>query len=275
MTKIWFITGVSGGLGRSLALEAALQGDIVVGTLRRQDQFSDFEHLVEGKTFPVLADVTNFEQIKKGIDFTTSKFGRIDVLVNNAGYGLMGAVEEVSEDQLRHQMEVNFFGALNAIRVVLPFMRKQRSGHILNISSIAGLNGTNGAALYNASKFALEGLSEGLTLELKPLGISVTIVEPGPFRTKWAGDGLVKAEKTISDYENSAHLIHDRLSNINGKQAGDPEKAAKLMWRITREVNPPLRLLLGASAYSLIERKMQTKMEEFAKWKAEGVATDF
>ncbi|HRH35133.1 MAG TPA: oxidoreductase [Catalimonadaceae bacterium] len=273
--KVWFITGVSGGLGRSLALEAARQGDVVVGTLRNPDQFAGFENLFPGKTFPVLADVTNFQQVEAGIDYTISRFGRLDVLVNNAGYGLMGAVEELSEDQIRHQMEVNFFGALNAIRCALPHMRKQRNGHILNISSIAGLNGTNGGALYNASKFALEGLSEGLTLEVKPLGIAVTIVEPGPFRTKWAGEGLVNAEKSIPDYHESAHLIHERLANINGKQAGDPDKAAKLMWKITRVENPPLRLLLGASAYNLIERKMQKKMDEFAEWKSEGKATDF
>jgi NAD(P)-dependent dehydrogenase (short-subunit alcohol dehydrogenase family) len=273
--KVWFITGVSGGLGRSLALEAARQGDVVVGTLRNPDQFAGFENLFPGKTFPVLADVTNFQQVEAGIDYTISRFGRLDVLVNNAGYGLMGAVEELSDDQIRHQMEVNFFGALNAIRCALPHMRKQRNGHILNISSIAGLNGTNGGALYNASKFALEGLSEGLTLEVKPLGIAVTIVEPGPFRTKWAGEGLVNAEKSIPDYHESAHLIHERLANINGKQAGDPDKAAKLMWKITRVENPPLRLLLGASAYNLIERKMQKKMDEFAEWKSEGIATDF
>lgn len=273
--KVWFITGVSGGLGRSLALEAARQGDVVVGTLRNPDQFAGFENLFPGKTFPVLADVTNFQQVEAGIDYTISRFGRLDVLVNNAGYGLMGAVEELSEDQIRHQMEVNFFGALNAIRCALPHMRKQRNGHILNISSIAGLNGTNGGALYNASKFALEGLSEGLTLEVKPLGIAVTIVEPGPFRTKWAGEGLVNAAKSIPDYQESAHLIHERLANINGKQAGDPDKAAKLMWKITRVENPPLRLLLGASAYNLIERKMQKKMDEFAEWKSEGKATDF
>lgn len=275
MSKVWFITGVSSGLGRALAIEAAKQGDFVVGTLRKQEQVADFESIEPGKTVAVLADVTDFDAIHAGIQLTLSKFGRIDVLVNNAGYGLMGAVEEVSEAQIRHQMEVNFFGALHAIRLCVPHMRKQKSGHILNISSIAGLNGTNGGALYNASKFALEGLSEGLVLEMKPLGIQVTIVEPGPFRTKWAGEGLVKAEKSIADYNQTAHLIHERLASTNGRQAGDPERAAKLMWEITRVENPPLRLLLGASAYTLIERKLQKKSEEFALWKPKGLATDF
>lgn len=275
MQKVWFITGVSGGLGRSLALKAAKSGDIVVGTLRQQSQMDEFSNLVKGFCFPVLADVTQFDQMEKAISETLGQFGRLDILVNNAGYGLVGAVEEVSESQYRHQMEVNFFGALHAIRLVLPFMRSQKSGHILNISSIAGLTGTNGAALYNASKFALEGLSEGLSLEVKPLGIKVTVVEPGPFRTKWAGEGLVKAEKIIPDYAETAHLIHERLAQTNGKQVGDPERAAELMWQITRIDNPPLHLMLGGPAYTLIERRMAHKLEEFAQWKTAALATDF
>lgn len=275
MNKVWFITGVSGGLGRALALEVARQGDIAVGTLRKKSQMEDYQNEIPGFTFPVLADVTDFGQVSKVIEETISKFGRIDVLVNNAGYGLLGAAEELSDEQIRHQMEVNFFGALHAMRQVLPQMRARRSGHILNITSIAGLQGTIGASLYNASKFALEGLSEGMSLELKPLGIHVILVEPGPFRTQWAGEGLVKAQQKIDDYEQSAHLIYERLANNNGKQAGDPDRAAKLMWKITREENPPLRLLLGAAAYTLIEKRMQKKMEEFAQWKEEGLATDF
>jgi len=275
MEKIWFITGVSSGLGKAIAQYAASQGDTVVGTLRKESQFTDFETLVTGKTFPVLADVTDEQALKRAILETLERFGRIDVLVNNAGYGLMGAVEELSDAQIRHQMEVNFFGALNAIRLVLPGMRTRRLGHIFNVSSIAGLNGTQGGALYNASKFALEGLSEGLALEMKPLGVAVTLVEPGPFRTKWAGEGLVKATPSISDYEVSAHLIHERLASIDGKQAGDPDKAAALVWKISRVAHPPLRILLGASAYALIEKKMQKKTEEFEQWKTEGIATDF
>lgn len=275
MQKVWFITGVSGGLGRSLALKAARSGDIVVGTLRQESQLEEFSNLVPGFCFPVLADVIQFDQMEKTIAQIKDQFGRLDVLVNNAGYGLVGAVEEVSENQYRHQMEVNFFGALHAIRLVLPMMRHQKSGHIINISSIAGLTGTNGAALYNASKFALEGLSEGLALEVKPLGIKVTVVEPGPFRTKWAGAGLVKAEKTIPEYAETAHLIHQRLAQTNGKQVGDPDRAAELMWQITTIENPPLHLMLGGPAYTLIERRMAQKMEEFAQWKTAALATDF
>lgn len=275
MAKNWFITGVSGGLGRALAIVVAEKGDVVVGTVRQESQIEEFERLVPGKTFGVLADVTDHFQLKIGIDYLIHHFGRLDVLVNNAGYGLVGALEELTEEQCRHQMEVNFFGALAAMKLAIPHMRQQRSGHIFNISSIAGVNANHGLSLYNASKFALEGISEGVSLELKPLGVYVTLVEPGPFRTKWAGGGLVHAPVEIADYENTAHFTRRNLAQVDQNQAGDPVRAAELIWEVSNMENPPLRLLLGAQAYKVVERKLERMQAEYAQWKEKGVATDF
>ena len=275
MNKIWFVTGVSSGLGRSIAIAAAQLGHTVIGTLRKESQFKEFEALFPGKTIPVLMDVRNLAQCKSVIDKVVSDFGSIDVLVNNAGYGLIGAVEEFSQEEIRDQMEVNFFGPVQLCQLVLPFMRKQKSGHIFNISSIAGLSGNHALAMYNASKFALEGFSEGLMLETKSLGIQVTIVEPGPFRTKWAGAGLVHAQKTIEDYKPVTSLLRTRLQNVDGKQPGDPDRAARLICEVALSENAPLRLLLGAPGYQIVEAKLKRMSEEFEKWKLKGLSTDF
>lgn len=275
MAKNWFITGVSGGLGRELAKVVAEKGDNVVGTVRQSAQIEAFDNLVPGKTFGVLADVTDHFQLKIGMDVLINRFGRMDVLVNNAGYGLVGALEEVTEEQCRDQMEVNFFGAMMAMKLAIPLLRQQRSGHIFNISSIAGINANHGLSLYNASKFALEGLSEGVSLELKPFGVFVTLVEPGPFRTNWAGSGLVHAEEEIADYENTAHLVRRNLANVDQNQPGDPVRAAELIREIAYTENPPLRLLLGAQGYKVVERKLERMQAEFARWKEKGVATDY
>jgi len=275
MSNIWFITGVSGGLGKCIAKAAADQGNIVIGSLRNEAQFEDFKNLVPGKTIPVLLDVRDLDQCQAVIEKTLVDFGRIDVLVNNAGYGLVGAIEELSQAELRDQMEVNFFGPLRLSQLVLPSMRAHKSGHIFNISSIAGLNGTNALAMYNASKFALEGLSEGMQLELKHLGIKITIVEPGPFRTNWAGGGLIHAKNRIDDYEPVTSLLRSRLEKVDGNQPGDPERAARLIVEVALSVKAPLRLLLGAPGYEVVEAKIKRMSEEFELWKAKGLATDF
>ena len=275
MSKIWIITGVSGGLGRELAHVVAHKGDVVIGTVRQENQIAAFDELVPGKTFGALADVRNREQLADVVGFAMIRFGRIDVLVNNAGYGLVGAMEELSEAQYRDQMEVNFFGALAAMQLVIPHMRKLQSGHIFNVSSIAGINASPGLSLYNASKFALEGLSEGVALEVKPLGISVTLVEPGPFRTKWAGGGLQHAELEIEEYASTAHLTRERLSNVDQNQPGDPIRAGELIYEISHSPNPPMRILLGAAAYQVVEKKLIRMQNEIALWKEKGVATDF
>lgn len=273
--KHWFITGVSGGLGRALAEELLAAGHRVSGTLRQQQQMVEFEQLKPGSAFGFFGDVRNRSHMQQALKDAESKAGAIDVLVNNAGYGLIGVVEELSEQEIRDQMEVNFFAALFLTQDVLPRMRQKGGGHIFNISSIAGLNGAASLALYNASKFALEGFSEGLMLETRHLGIKVTLVEPGPFRTKWAGNGLVHAARQLEAYREITNGTRERLARVDGHQPGDPHKAARLMMEVAAMENPPLRLLLGKPAYQVIEAKIERLSAEFAAWKSKGMATDY
>lgn len=274
-SKIWFITGVSGGLGRALALEAALQGDIVFGTLRQAGQVEEFNNLVHGKTFGLELDVNNHERLEILISHILDQFGRIDVLVNNAGYGLFGAIEEVSMEEARQQMETNFFAALAITQAVLPVMRRQRSGHIVQISSMAGVRSNPGMGLYNASKFALEGFSEALALETAPLNIKVTIVEPGPFRTEWAGGSSVRSEKIIDDYDRTAGTLIKIINNYSGTQPGDPAKAAKAIIKAVDSENPPLRLALGSAALEAVRKKLASMEKNYNDWEAVSLDTSF
>ncbi|HQS51822.1 MAG TPA: oxidoreductase, partial [Daejeonella sp.] len=273
--RIWLITGVSGGLGRALAKETAMQGETVYGTLRKPEQISAFNELVPGKTFGLQLDVNHHNEIKTVIEQIVSKSGRLDVLVNNAGYGLLGAIEELNMDEARMQMETNFFAVLAMTQAVLPIMRKQRSGHILQISSMSGLRANSGTGLYNASKFALEGMSEALALELQPLHIHLTLVEPGPFRTDWAGASSVTARNKIDDYEISSGARLRQLQSISGKQPGDPAKAAKAILLAVNSEHPPLRLILGKVALDAVREKFRTVEEEFSKWEAVSLNTSF
>jgi len=263
-SKIWFITGVSGGIGRALAKEAAQAGDIAVGTLRKPDQLEGFNKLVPGKTFAVLLDVNEHEHIHQVIDQTVKQFGKIDVLVNNAGYGLFGAIEEVSMEEARQQMETNFFGALAMTQAVLPVMRRQKSGTIVQISSQAGMRANSGLGLYNASKFALEGFSEALYIETKPLNIHVIIVEPGGFRTDWAGASASSSQKVIEDYAPTAGKVISNIKNIDGKQPGDPVKGAKAIIKAVNSDDPPLRLPLGEVCLRVIREKLKSVEENYA-----------
>ena len=273
--RVWFITGVSGGLGRALAEEVALSGDIVIGTLREQDQIADFDTLVPEKTFGVLMDVTQQTQFERVLNAATLNFGPIDVLVNNAGYGLFGAIEEVSMDEARQQMETNFFGALALTQAILPLMREQKAGHIIQISSMAGFRALPGMGLYNASKFALEGFSEALPLETKHLNIKVTIVEPGPFRTSWAGDSSVRSEKIIEDYSDTAGARISTIQGYSGHQPGDPSKAAKAIIKVVNSDNPPLRLPLGPVAIEAIRKKLISVEEDIDEWEKVAMDTSF
>lgn len=274
-SKIWFITGVSGGLGRALAHEVALQGDIVFGTVRNTEQIEKFNHLVHGKTFGLELDVNDHHRIEILVTHIIDQFGRIDVLVNNAGYGLFGAIEEVSMEEARKQMETNFFGALAVTQAVLPIMRRQKSGHILQISSMAGMRSSPGLGLYNASKFALEGFSEALALETEHLNIKVTLVEPGPFRTLWAGASSVRSEKIIEEYnQNSGELIKT-INDYSGTQPGDPVKAAKAIVKVVNSDNPPLRLALGKTALEGIRKKITQLGKNYDEWEKVSLDTSF
>ncbi len=273
--KVWLITGCSTGFGRELARIAAEKGDFVAGTLRKQEQIAAFNELVPGKTFGVLMDVTRPEQVAAGVAFAAEKFGKIDVLVNNAGYGSMGSVEEVPDEEARRQFDVNVFGALHLVRGVLPHMRKQRSGHILNITSIAGLQGYPGVGIYNGSKFALEGIGEALAADVAPLGIKVTNIEPGPFRTDWAGRSASYTPSAIADYQGSAAQNMQNIQQVSGQQVGDPVKAAKAMYAVTELTAPPLHLPLGGVAYKRARAKFKSLLKELDDFEHLGLPTDY
>lgn len=273
--KIWLITGVSGGLGRALAEEVAQTGDIVFGTLRKQDQLSAFSNLVPGKTFGILLDVNKHFEFESVLNTIISKFGRLDVLVNNAGYGLFGAIEEVSIEEARDQMETNLFGPLALTQAVIPLMRKQNSGHIIQISSMAGMRSVEGMGLYNTSKFALEGFTEALYFELKPFNVNVTLVEPGPFRTNWAGNSSVRSAKIIDDYYEISGARIAQIMGYSGNQPGDPAKAAKVIIEVVNSETPPLRLPLGPVAIDAIRAKLKWVEDDIKAWEEKSVNTSF
>ncbi len=272
--KVWFITGCSTGFGKELAKYAVQQGDSVVGTLRKEANLSEFEALSEN-ALGVLMDVTDNDQIKSAVKSAVDKFGRIDVLVNNAGYGSLGAVEEVAEEEMIRQFDVNVYGPVRMMQAILPIMRAQRSGHILNITSIAGLNGFPGAGIYNGSKFALEGIGEALATEVSHLGINVTNIEPGPFRTDWAGRSATYTPSKIDDYKNTATKNMAAINGVSGNQIGSPEKAAKAMWEVTQLDNPPKHLPLGGPAYKRARIKFQEILQEIDRFEYLGLPTDF
>jgi NAD(P)-dependent dehydrogenase (short-subunit alcohol dehydrogenase family) len=273
--KVWFITGVSSGLGKQLANEVLAQGQIVVGTFRKQDQVEAFNNENPGNSFGVLIDVASTEMIIEGVKTVIEKFGKIDVLVNNAGYGVMGSVEEISNEEVRRQFEVNVFGVLTTIREVLPMMRKQRSGHIINITSIAGRLGSQGLGIYNGSKFALEGIGEALAAELKPLNIKVTNVEPGPFRTEWAGSSAAYDNTKIEDYESTVGERIRGLQSLNGNQPGDPAKAADAIYKLANLEEAPVHLPLGKIAYDVFGKVNNRLIEELAEFEHIGKECDF
>jgi NAD(P)-dependent dehydrogenase (short-subunit alcohol dehydrogenase family) len=272
MQQIWFITGISSGLGKAIA-EAALQaGHFVIGTFRQAAQVEAFQEQYEDQAAAYQLDLTNGDQIAAVSQEVIEQFGRIDVLVNNAGYGLAGAVEETSDAEARAVFEANFFGTLALTRAFLPQFRAQRSGHIVQLSSHGGIKAFAGFGLYNASKFALEGMSEALAAEVGPLGIRLTIVEPGPFRTEFAGGGFAQAETRIADYDDTAGTFRARMAQVAGKQEGDPAKAAAAILHITTLEQPPLRLPLGKIALGTIGAKLASVQQDMEAWRhvAEG-----
>ena len=275
MQRVWLITGCSTGFGRELAQVAAAKGDAVAGTLRRTEQMADFEALDPDHLMPLQMDVTQPEQVAAGVQQVLNRYGRIDVLVNNAGYGSIGPIEEIPAAEVQRQFDVNVFGALDLIRSVLPSMRAQGSGHIINVSSIAGLRGNAGVGIYNASKFALEGIGEALAKEVGPLGIHVTNVEPGPFRTDWAGRSATFTPIGIDDYQKTSARMMGYLGQVNGHQKGDPRKGAEAMYALTELENPPVHLPLGAVAYNGARQKAEELLQEVEAFAYLGGPTDF
>jgi NAD(P)-dependent dehydrogenase (short-subunit alcohol dehydrogenase family) len=273
--RTWFITGVSSGFGRALAQEALAAGHRVVGTLRSEAARAEFDALQPGRSFGRLLDVTHDAEVPRVVAEVEASVGAIDVLVNNAGYGHEGTVEESTLDQLRRQFEVNVFGAVAVAKAVLPFMRARRRGHILNITSMGGIVTFPGLGYYHGSKFALEGISETLGKEVASFGIHVTAVEPGGFRTDWAGRSMVRAPQDIADYAPVMGPVRAARLARSGKQAGDPVKAARAMIRITETANPPAHLLLGPDAVKVVREKLGALQEEIKAWEALSVSTDF
>ncbi len=273
-SRVWFITGTSTGFGRMLAEEALEHGDRVVVTARDAEQVQEYEQNYAERARAVRLDVTDPEEVRAAVDAAVDAFGRIDVLVNNAGYGYMGAVEEVEDEEIRRQFEVNLFGLLDVTRAVLPQMREQRSGHIVNISSVGGFVGLPGFGIYNGTKFAVEGVSEALAAEVEPLGIHVTIVEPGPFRTDWAGRSLSSAPE-IEYYAQTAGGTREYIAEENGNQEGDPRLAARAIISAVEADEPPLRLPLGQGALDMIREKLDSVRQETDAWEKTTVETSF
>ncbi len=270
----WFITGVSTGFGLELAKLALEHGHTVAGTARRPADLTAFEALAPGRAHAFHLDLTEADTVPSVAAQVIERLGQVDVVVNNAGYGTAGAIEEVSDEQIRRQMEVNFFGALAVMRAFLPHLRHQRKGWILNLSSIAGVLANPGLGLYCASKFALEAVSEALAKEVAPLGIKVVIIEPGPFRTDFAGRSLVVAP-AIPDYAATAGAMRRYFEQADGKQAGDPVKAARAMLELVTMENPPLRLAMGNRAVDLIRNKLESQLAELAQHESWARSLDY
>jgi NADP-dependent 3-hydroxy acid dehydrogenase YdfG len=274
-SSVWFITGASRGFGVEIARTALDRGDSVVATARKPEEIQK----ALGKNDRLLSvalDVTNEKQAQTAVDGALKKFGQIDVLVNNAGRGLVGAVEEASAEEVRSIFAVNVDGLLNVTRAVLPSMRARKSGRVLNLSSVGGFRAWTGWGIYSGTKFAVEGLSEALRSELEPLGIYVTIIEPGPFRTDFLdGTSLESAKQVISDYAGTSGVTRQWATNTNHVQAGDPVKAAEAIVKIATVPNPPERLQLGASCVAEIETKIAKVTKELTTWRELAESTDF
>lgn len=272
---VWFITGCSTGFGRELAQQAIAAGLNVVVTARDVQKVAD---LVEGQTGNTLAlalDVTDSSNIDGAVKATLEKFGAIDVLVNNAGYGYQSSVEEGDEQEIRAQFDANVFGLFAMTRAVLPAMREKRRGHVINITSVAGLIGFPGSGYYAASKHAVEGFSDALVAEGAPLGIKVTCVEPGPFRTDWAGRSLRQTTSQLADYAETAGTRMSNTAGYSGQQPGDPVRAAQAMLKIGGSDQPPRHLVLGAFGFDAVTAKLKERLAEVESWKETTLGTDF
>jgi NAD(P)-dependent dehydrogenase (short-subunit alcohol dehydrogenase family) len=273
--KVWFITGASTGFGRLLAEEVLKMGGRVIATARKAEQIADLKQQYPDTARTYVLDVTRPDQIQSVAKDAIAAFGRIDVLVNNAGYGIAGGIEEATEAEFLPVLETNVLGLIRVTRAFLPQFRKQRSGHIINLSSIAGLVGQAGWGYYNTSKFAVEGFSEALAAEMAPLGVYVTIIEPGPFRTDFLGRSAALIERVIPDYEASVGQTRKYYSAMPGKQPGDPLKAVHAMMAVVESPNPPLHLLLGALAYNRFQGKLEKLREEMTAYEAVSLGADF
>ncbi len=271
MKTAWFITGASTGFGRCLAEELAKAGHPVMATARRPEALDDLKEAFPGLVSTARVDVTDREAIRAAL----SAMERVDVVANNAGYGLMGAIEEASDAEMRVQYETNLFGALHVMQLAMERMRAQRSGRILNISSIVGIMSAAGIGYYASTKHALEALTEALNGEGEPLGIRAIAIEPGPFRTDFHGRSLQMAAREIEDYAATSGERRKAVASLDGRQAGDPVRAARIMMEVAAMDDPPLRLLLGRPAYDGAIKAWESRIEEARRWEALSAGADF
>ena len=273
--KVWFITGSNSGFGRSLTEAVLKKGYKVVATTRHPEEIEDLVKEYPDKVKAVSLDITEASEITSAIDTALQTFGRVDVLINNAGFGTLGAVEEISDEQVRKQFEVNCFGTLNLTKAMLPHFRQRKAGHILNVSSVGGFTAFPGTGIYCATKFAIEGYSEALAKEIAPLEIKLTLVEPGAFRTEFAGDSLATPDEQINDYEETAHKFVKMQEEMSGEQPGDPDKAAQAMIKVVESDNPPMRLVLGEDALKATRQKIETFQKELDEWEDVTLSTSY
>ncbi len=266
MSKVWFITGCSTGFGRHLAQEALKLGHKVAVTSRNTDDIKDIVAQYPDNSIAIKLDVTKPEEIKAAVSQAMDKFGRIDVLVNNAGIGYFGAIEESEDAEIRRMFDINFFGLSDVTNQVLPIMRSQRSGHVVNIASIGGYVSFPAVGFYNATKFAVAGLSESLAKETAHLGIKVTVVAPSGFRTDWAGRSANNSKIVIDDYQQTAHVNQETIRGYSGNQPGDPVRAAQAIIKAVESPEPPLRLFLGAGALKGARNKIVELQKDLDTW---------
>lgn len=272
---VWLITGCSTGFGRELARLVLARGWRAVVTARNPATLDDLIAGHEDRALALALDVTQPRQVLAAVAHAKSHFGRIDALVNNAGYGYLAAIEEGEDAAVRAMFEANVFGLVDMTKAVLPIMREQRSGIIINVSSIGGLASFGATGYYHGTKYAVEGISESLALEVKPLGIHVLIVEPGPFRTNWAGPSIKSSATVIDDYDATAGERRRQTAARSGNQAGDPVRAAEAIIQAATSPNPPLRLLLGKQALQIARQKLETLRADFDGWEAVTLGADF
>ncbi|WP_221998416.1 oxidoreductase [Rhizobium laguerreae] len=274
-TPIWFITGASSGLGRALAVAVLSRGWRAAMTARRPETLADLTAEHGDRALALALDVTNSRSIASAVRDAETHFGAIDVLVNNAGYGYLSAIEEGDDAEIRAQFETNVFGLIDVTKQVLPGMRRRRQGHIFNVSSLGGLVAFAATGYYHATKFAVEALSESLFHEVKPLGIDVTILEPGAFRTDWAGRSMVESSTIIEDYAETSGKRRRATRSISGNQLGDPARAATAIISAFETDEPPLRLLLGAPALKIARERLDALSANFDAWAETTLSADF
>jgi NAD(P)-dependent dehydrogenase (short-subunit alcohol dehydrogenase family) len=272
--KVFFITGASSGFGRAIALAAADAGHTVVGTVRSRAARDDIEATASGRIHAVTLDITDMDAIPSVVDAAEVEFGPVDVLINNAGYGHEGILEESPIEEMRRQFEVNVFGTVAVAKAFLPKFRERRRGFIVNVTSMGGLITMPGIAYYCGSKFALQGVSEVMRAEMAPFGVHVTALCPGSFRTDWAGRSMVRSERSIADYDDLFEPIRKARLEKSGRQLGDPAKLAMAVLALIESGNPPPQLLVGSDALKLVRDRLARMAQEIAAWERLTVSTD-